>query len=94
MKVLSALFLLEHPVCSKRFLILPQHAALSTLISYRLLISRPSAGVMQTKTLFTLSNYFDNRGIWPPTALSLTFAIAKSLARFTILALSLVVLIA
>ena len=30
------------------------------------------------KSLFTLSNSFDNRGIWPPAAPSLTFAIAKS----------------
>ena len=30
------------------------------------------------KSLFTLSNSFDNRGIWPPVVLSLTFAIAKS----------------
>ena len=30
------------------------------------------------KSLFTLSNSFDNRGIWPPAASSLTFAIAKS----------------
>ena len=30
------------------------------------------------KSLFTLSKFFDNRGIWPSAALSLTFAIAKS----------------
>ena len=30
------------------------------------------------KSLFTLSDSFDNRGIWPPAAPSLTFAIAKS----------------
>ena len=30
------------------------------------------------KSLFTLSNTFDNHGIWPPAAPSLTFAIAKS----------------
>ena len=29
------------------------------------------------KSLFTLSNSFNNRGIWPPAVLSLTFAIAK-----------------
>ena len=31
------------------------------------------------KSLFTLSNSFDNRGIWLPASLSLTFAIATSL---------------
>ena len=30
------------------------------------------------KSLFTLSNFFDNRGIWSPAALSPTFVIAKS----------------
>ena len=70
----------------------PQRAALSILIFWRLLISRPDARCYaDRKSLFTLSNSFDNRGIWPPAAPSLTFAIAKSffLARFAILALSL-----
>ena len=34
--------------------------------------------VIDRRSLFTLSNSFDNRGIWPPAALALTFAIAKS----------------
>ena len=58
----------------------PQHAAVSIFISQRLLISRPSARFYaDRKSLFTLSNSFDNRGSWPLAALSLTFTIAKSL---------------
>ena len=58
---------------------LQQHAALFTLISWRLLISRPSARFYaDRKSLFELLNSFDNRGTSPPAALSLTFAIAKS----------------
>ena len=57
----------------------PLCAALSILIFWRLLISRPNARCYaDRKSLFTLSNSFDNRGIWPPAASSLTFAIAKS----------------
>ena len=46
----------------------PQHAALSILISYRLLTSRPGARLyVDRKSLFTLSNSFDHRSvlIWP-----------------------------
>ena len=76
--------LLENDRCALTMIISgfqssPQRAALSILISYRLLISRPDARCYaDRKSLFTPSNSFDNRGIWPPAALSLTFAIAKS----------------
>ena len=42
-------------------------------------ITRPIARFYaDRKSLLTLSNSFDTRGIWPPAVLSLTFAIAKS----------------
>ena len=42
-------------------------------------MSRPDARCYaDRKSLFTLSNSFDNRGSWPPAAFSLTFAIVKS----------------
>ena len=73
--------LLENEQCvlnydNKGFLSSPHHAALSTSTSKRLLISRLSARCYaDRKSLFTLANSFDNRGvlIWPLPALPLAF---------------------
>ena len=66
---------------NKRFSILAAARSSFHLNLLRLLISRPGARCYaDRKSLFTLSNSFDNRvvHIWLPAALSLTFAIAKS----------------
>ena len=74
--------LLEHDYCAlnydnKRFSILATaHSFSISIISYKLLLSRPSARCYaERKNLFTLSNSFDNRGvpIWPLAVLYLAF---------------------
>ena len=61
----------------KRFSILAAARSSFHLNLLELLISRPDARCYaDRKSLFILSNSFDNRGIWPPATPSLTFAIA------------------
>ena len=60
----------------------PSAPAWSLRLSAWLLILRPDARCYaDRKSLFTLSNTFDNRSIWLPAAPTLTFAIAKSFFR-------------
>ena len=69
--------LLQNDQCALNY----DNKRFSTLISRRLLLSRPGARFYAgRKSLFTLSNSFDNNNgyIWPPAALFLTFVIAKS----------------
>ena len=76
--------LLDNDQCAlnydnKRFSILATARSSFHLNLLEVLISRSSARLYaDRKSLFMLSNSFDNRGIWPPAALSLTFAIAKT----------------
>ena len=75
--------LLENDQCAlnydnKRFSILATARSsfhLNLLEAVYIKTQRPT---LCKQSLFTLLNSFDNRGIWPPAALSLTFAIAKS----------------